>query len=516
MGRWSLRRWAGATAATLVLASGCGTTVHSGRGRSSDSNPSGGLAASDAGSPAAGGGPANSLPGGGGGAGGGAAGASQAGAASRRVPGAGAGTGGPASQATRQASVVRLGVIYLKGLDAAYKSAGAKSATTDSQADYAAVVNDINVHGGIAGRRVLPFYYAIDAASATAPADQLQAACTHFTQDQPVDVVLSYTPGSGGVLVSCLRARRVPLVIGSNEADVSADSLSGSPMLWEPAEVSLDRLEQVLPRFLIGAHWADARWGSDPRCATVETRIGVVTFDQPDWRSAYTKNLAPEFEATGHKVYDVAFLSVSGNTANQLADASAAVQNAVLKFSTDCVDHVVFVSNVAVDYLFMNVAEQQQYAPRYGLSSLEAPPVIIQNLANPRTQLTGSIGVGWSPFSDVNIQDFDAAARAPGQRCMDVLKRAGLAPVDNNSSILAAPSCEGPYFAAAAFGRWLDSPPSNGLVDAVNGLGSSYQPTGTFSASFRATQHDGASAYRALTFVDSCTCYRYGSGLQPW
>src|SRR5207302_67216 len=189
----------------------------------------------------------------------------------------------------------------------------------------------------------------------------------------------------------------VPLVIGSNEADVSADSLSGSPMLWEPAEVSLDRLEQVLPRFLIGAHWADARWGSDPRCATVETRIGVVTFDQPDWRSAYTKNLA-----------------------------------------------------------------------------------------NPRTQLTGSIGVGWSPFSDVNIQDFDAAARAPGQRCMDVLKRAGLAPVDNNSSILAAPSCEGPYFAAAAFGRWLDSPPSNGLVDAVNGLGSSYQPTGTFSASFRA------------------------------
>ena len=99
------------------------------------------------------------------------------GAGSPRVPGsgAGAGTGGPAVQASRQSTVVRLGVIYLKGLNAAYKSAGAKSATTDSQADYAAVINDINVHGGIAGRRVLPYYYAIDAASATAPADQLQA-----------------------------------------------------------------------------------------------------------------------------------------------------------------------------------------------------------------------------------------------------------------------------------------------------------------------------------------------------
>src|SRR5438132_8551125 len=121
MGRGSLWRWAGAAAATLVLAAGCGTTVHSGRRGSAGSNSSGGLAASDAGSPAGAGGPAGSLPGGAGGSGGTPGGASPSGGAgSPRVPGSGAGaaTGGPAVQASRQSTVVRLGGLYLQGLDA--------------------------------------------------------------------------------------------------------------------------------------------------------------------------------------------------------------------------------------------------------------------------------------------------------------------------------------------------------------------------------------------------------------
>jgi hypothetical protein len=402
-------------------------------------------------------------------------------------------------------------------LQAAYEAAGAKSSTTDSEADYKAVIASIDAHGGIRGIPLVGYYYAINAASTTDPDTQLQAACDHFTEDQKVDMVATYTPGGlGDSLLECLRSRGVPVVDGAAGADLSAGALASDPGWWEPGEVSLNRLEQILPAVLASEGWADARWGSDPRCAAVgKPRVGVVTFDGADWQQAYSQDLVPAFQRLGTPVYDAAFLNVSGTTANQLAEASSGVQSAVLKFSSECIDHVVFVSNVAVDYLFMNVAEQQQYSPRYGLSSLEAPPVIIQNLANPGTQLNGAVGYGWSPFSDVDTTEFDATASAPGARCVAVLHAAGLAPTDNNSALLALPSCEGPYFAAAAFGRWLASAPGTTLVQAVNSLGSSYQSSGAFGSSFDAVQHDGAASYRQLAFVGSCTCFRYTSPLRP-
>ena len=519
MGRLNRRRSTAWAAVVLLLAAGCGTTVRTtngGRASPSDqglsaqgSTPqgrgSGSVTGSQPGaSPLGQGVPANAEPNG----------VAPVGSEGASVA-SGAATA-PRSPSSRPSTVVRMGVVYLKSLAAAYKAAGAKSATTDSQADYAAVVADINAHGGIAGRRLEATYFAIDSSSTTDPATQDKSACTFFAQDHPVDIVVSYSPGLGDVLATCLHGYGIPLVVGANESDVSASTLTSDATLWEPAEVSLDRLERELPGSLAAQHWVDARWGSKPGCTAFGPRIGVITFDQPDWHYAYSHDLAPAFQAVGHQVYDVAFLSVSGNSASQLADASAAVQSAVLRFSSDCVDHVVFVSNVAVDYLFMNVAEQQHYNPRYGLSSLEAPPVIIQNLANPASQLQGTIGVGWSPFSDVDMQDFDATARAPAQRCLQVLQRAGLAPVDNNSAILAVPSCEGPYFAAAAVDRWLASPSGATLTDTVNGLASTYQPTGTFSARFDPTEHDGASSYRIIGFVDSCDCFRYTSGLRQW
>lgn len=406
-------------------------------------------------------------------------------------------------------------MVYLTGLDAVYKTAGAKSATTDSLADYKAVINWINAHGGVAGTKMVASYYAINSESSTSPDTQLSAACSYFTQDVHVDVVVTYTPGQSDELVDCLKAKGVPVVDAYSEADVSAAALNADAYFWEPAQVNLDRLSDVLPPALIAEHWIDGRWGSVARCATVTSaRVGVVTFEGPDWQQAYTHDLAPTFARLGHPVYDAVFLSVSGTSANQLADASAGVQNAVLKFSSECIDHVVFVSNVAVDYLFMNVAQSQGYQPRYGLSSLEAPPVIIQNLASPGSQLQGALGVGWSPYSDVETANFDALSKAPAAKCINILTQAGLAPTDNNSAILALPSCDGPFFVQAAFDRWITGPSGSTLLDAVNGLGSSYEPSGTFSGLIDAQRHDGAQSYRDLTFVPKCTCFEYTSGLK--
>ena len=500
-----------------VLAAGCGTTVSGAAAGAADT------AASSDGLTVPGS-PATWLPAGGG---------PEAGAA----PGTGtttdAGGGstvagqqpvtGPVAQSAPAALtttatgklVVPLGVVYLKGLDQAYKAVnGGKSSATDSKADYDAVITWLNAQPG--ARVVLkPSYYAIDASSTTSQADQQQAACANFTSDVHVSLVVSYTSGQEGALALCLQKRGIPVIDGAAGASVGSSIQREIPDLWQPSQLSLDRVGALEASYLVRNQWVDKRWGSAARCAAITTpRIGVVTFDRPDWRAAYTNAVAPTFKSLGHPVYDVKFLAVSGSTAEQLAQASSGAQNAVLKFSSECIDHVAFVGNVALDYLFMNVAQQQGYSPRYGLSSLEAPPVIVQNLAQPTAQLHGAIGPGWSPYSDIDMSVMDKASQASAAQCRAILKHGGLAPTDNNSMILALPSCDGPMFAVAVFDRWLASGRSGSLLDVVNAIGSSYRPAGTFSASLDANHHDGAATYRGFAYVDGCTCFRYTTALQ--
>lgn len=410
---------------------------------------------------------------------------------------------------------VKVGVVYLKGLDQAYGAvSGGKSASTDSQGDYATVIAAINARPG-SRLKLAPIYYAVDASSTTSQADQQQGACAYFTSDKHVDVVMSYTAGSNGALATCLQQHHIPIVDGFPTAETGAGTFAKLAGLWAPSQLSLDRLGALEPRYLVDNHWVDKQWPASPNCATVTTpRIGVVTFDRPDWRATYDHVVAPTFKALGHPVYDAVFIQVSGSTGQQVAQASSAAQNAVLKFSSECIDHVAFISNVVVDYLFMNVAAQQGYTPRYGLSSLEAPPTVVQNLpTSAASQLHGSMGPGWAPYADVSIADFDATAKAPGAACVQLLTKGGHAPTDNNSATLAMPSCDGPMFVAAVFDKWIASGGNASLLSIVNGLGSSYRPAGTFSASYNDRRHDGAVAYRGFAFVDACKCFRYNSGL---
>jgi hypothetical protein len=405
--------------------------------------------------------------------------------------------------------VLPLGVIYLKGLDQAYKAVGASSSTTDSKSNYETVIKALNARPD--ARVVLKAsYYAVDASSTQSQADQLEAGCQYFVSDVHVTVVASYSPGAEGALAKCLQKHGIPLMDGSTAAYVGESVERTLPDLWQPSQLTLDRVGALEASYLVRNHWVDKRWGSAARCSTItQPRIGVVTFDRPDWRAAYANATAPTFKSLGHPVYDAVFLAVSGSTAEQLAQASSGAQNAVLKFASECVDHVAFVGNVALDYLFMNVAQQQGYNPRYGLSSLEAPPVIVQNLAQPGAQLHGAMGPGWSPYSDVDMSVLDKASQAPAARCRSILKKGGQEPSDNNSMLLAMPSCEGPMFAVAVVERWLAGGKAGSLLDVVNGLGSSYQPVGTFSGRLDASHHDGAAEYRGFAYVDGCTCFRY-------
>ena len=495
----------------LTLSAACGSTVQARTSSTSALTGGDGLAPSATGGQLGGGSDATT--------GGSTVGSTGAVGGSTATSGGTTGLPDPTDGATlpgpRHVTSMRVGVIYLKGLDQAYAALGASSKSSDSHAAYEAVFRAINKGDLAGGVKLVPTYYAIDASSTQSQATQIEAACQYFTADHPSDIVVSYTRGSGGGLPHCLAAKGIPLVNGFSEANSDDATFAANPLYWEPSQLSLDAVEKLIAHHLVTSHYLDARWPSATSCATTNgPRLGVVTFDRPEWRAAYSRSLAPAFKALGHPVYDVIYIAVSGSTAEQVSQASTGAQSAVLKFSSECVDHVVFVSNVALDYLFMDVAEQQGYRPRYGLSSLEAPPIAMGSLTNAANQLHGAMGPGWSPYSDVDVADFDATAKAPAAQCIRILSAAQVAPTDNNSATLALPACEGPLFVAAVVSRWARANVSTSLLDVVDALGSSYRPVGAYGAQLEPRRHFGAASYRAFAFSDGCSCFRYTSGLR--
>src|SRR5213078_4705671 len=89
------------------------------------------------------------------------------------------------------ATTVTVGVAYQANLDAANRALGGDKITSGNQVDEAKIlVQDINNHGGLAGRRLIPEFFAYDAQSAQPYDAQDQAACAHFTQDVKVFAVI--------------------------------------------------------------------------------------------------------------------------------------------------------------------------------------------------------------------------------------------------------------------------------------------------------------------------------------
>src|SRR4051812_3012953 len=87
------------------------------------------------------------------------------------------------------ATTIKVGVTYTANGEAANAALGASAITRGDEKGYMkAVIDDINERGGIAGRKLVPVYFAYDAQSAESKDAQDQAACAALTQDNHVFV----------------------------------------------------------------------------------------------------------------------------------------------------------------------------------------------------------------------------------------------------------------------------------------------------------------------------------------
>ena len=416
-------------------------------------------------------------------------------------------SGGPVQQALGPgitASTIYIGAGYNINQAAANAAVGGGGAGgSDIRDAYNVMINLINSQGGVKGRKLSPVYYGVDATSSQTADQQAQAACAKWTQDNKVFIILG----------------------GQQPADRECAKKAGTVLYWSPAgSNTLPETFTQYPHFveITGLNLVRAgqvtidgmrRQGYFNRGA----RIGIVAWDDPAYRAAVTRGYVPALKSHGLGVaVDPIYIHAPQNI-QDLAGATADVNNAVLKLSTRGVDHVMLLDGPVgvcaggcLGLEFLQRAKAQHYQPRYGMNENNLPIEALDAGFYPPDQLRGTIAVLWGDGN--KSQDAGWRTNAARDRCEKIMREHGVEMGDVNSHGAAIEACEEMWFLLAVVAKLGTAPLTvDNFMAGVNALGGSYGPVSAYGTHFSPTQHDGISAARNVEFVDSCTCFRYTS-----
>jgi hypothetical protein len=504
----------------LGLTAACGSTVPLAQQRAAESagvaEANGGLGGTGAAGGAAAGTGAVGAPGGA--ASTGSSGQPIGGAAPAAAGGPSAGSGSPASSgATGSLSGstasnagngpgVTPTTIYVAGAydpdassaDAALGAANANPG--DTKAETEAMVNWINAHGGVDGRKVSIVWYQASVQNDSTTTDE--QGCQTWTQDHKVFILGAGTP----ILDQCTaNEHAVALDFGAiteettqMDARYPADIDVTGPTIDHSMEITINGLQKQ-GYFSKGA------------------KLGIVTWDDPYYHYGVAAGADPALSRIGISPSSVAVEYITPPASyGDLGATSSSVQSAVLKFRTAGIDHVLLfdgpsgVNSSGVLFLeWMQQANSQLYYPRYGLNSTSGFSALASDV--PSKELVNSIGVGWEPLLDETSTDYPKSKLDPqGQLCMQIMAAAGQSESSNNAVAIQTAICDEFFFMQKALAG-VKPLNQRTAVDAIDAIGN-YTPIETFGVHVSASQHDGLELVRNTSFYSSCDCYRYTSG----
>lgn len=476
-----------------ALLAACGTTVPAAQqqlGGSSGLGTSGDLTATTSGGTATGGTTGTAL----GGSTGGSASSLGTGTGSTAVPGTA--TGAAPSTSSGSAPVagvtdktpVRVGFELIRGGNAAISAAfGTPVNFGDGKLEVTAIVDDINAHGGLNGRKILPFFASWDVASKDAGRE---ATCRSLAEDSKVTFMITVI-NLAQPFISCAAKHGIPVINSSLGAgDLTIYQQYGS-FLFSPGMMNLDRELRLV---LETAHSA--------RRISPSTKVGVIvdSVEDPQYQRVYKRTVDPLLTRYGvpHESFAV----------QQQSDVSAAV----LRFSTDGVKVVFWVApSGVIEILFMQTAEQQRYRPDYGMGDSSSTWFV--GSTAPPEQVKHIFGVGSLPLANIDSRQYPTTPRE--KACLDLIRKKGENNGERHSSITATVYCEAIYAFQAVAERVSGRLTPASFRSAYAGVGTGYAPVTTFRTDFANGRHDNASAYRLMAYRDSCTCVTYTSGVLP-
>ena len=370
-------------------------------------------------------------------------------------------------------------VVASNSTDAAFKAAGVGALQVgDQMAQARAVIDDLNAHGGLAGRRIQPFFHTPDSSSSSyEEADQVT--CAAFTQDGHVAFVIS-TVAHTQVLHACLAKAHIPLLddgLGLYDTKVVVPGLLFMPSGWLLDRLMRDEIDAL------------ARMGflSDPG------KVGVLLYDIPTSQRVLHDTVLPRLAHYGKTQVDVA--------ASPFTTEGASNQQAnVLKFRNDGVTRVIQIAFSPIG--FMVAAESQAYHPRYALDSNVGPDTIRQTV--PAAQLNGMVGVGWVPSSDTGSA---TPVTAAGRRCLALMRKTGQDTTNSTTASLMEEFCDAGWFLQAATDAAHDAT-AQGLLGGAR-LTHGFASASSFAADMTTGRPDGLSGYRDIAYSGGCSCIQY-------
>ena len=430
--------------------------------------------------------------------------------------------GSSASAAVRSTAVgpgvtadkIFVGLSYAVNSSAANTAIGAAGITQgDTKREHEIVIEDINSHGGVAGRKIEPVWYEQDGAS-TASYDVIdQQMCETWTKDSQVFAAMRAGTEN---LLQCLRSRGVVL-ISDDLSSSDAARFRKYPEYIEVAMMNLDRAASLEVAALKTQGYFGGWNAVAGAPATTKPKVGIITYDGPSWDHAVDETLVPALGSAGYAPAAEDIIRVrEENSTSDAGATAAAVSNAVLKLRSDNVTHVlVFDERGLITLFFTRNADSQGYRPRYGFTTRNGVQALVDSAALPTNQLIGSKGIGWLPSIDipasVNTRN-GPYSNDVRRKCLALLESKGITFSDVNAETIGMGICSSWWFFRDAVNAAGGIMNRAAFMEGVHKLGTSYLNAGNFANRFSPTQHDGVAAYRQLGFDEGCRCMKYTSG----
>jgi len=507
------RGWAAyAVPAVLLLAlTGCGTTVQGASGAVNGDGTTipvpGGSAAAPAGEQGISGGLPQGASSTSGGAGVGPdAPGSHAGAAG--TGGASGGVLGRRSVPGVTATQIKVGMVYLKGNDEANRAAGVPIVRGDEKRYWQTVVDEVNARGGIAGRKLLPVYYALDAQSTQTIATQEQAACAHFTQDTRVFAVLS--AGSTDFEACIARVGVLHATPGSNVGFDQAFYQRYPTYFGQ--RPSQERLQADLVSSLVRQRYFTGWDTLRGAPAGSKPKVGLLVVDRSYITGPMNKVLVPALSKAGYPVDPSAIYTAPATPSVQEAGpGSAAVQGAVLGFRQKGVTHVIVLDvNGSTTLLFAQQSSNQAYYPRMGVTTASGIQALYDTKLLQPKQLNGAMGLGWGPIGDLPAGKSDTYLSKAAPQCLEVMKRrAGLTFGSMVAAAIALYSCDAVFTFAATLQGVGTALTLTSAVRAYESIGRGLVSASVGRLFFSPTHHDGLEIAYDWAWDAACPCMRY-------
>ena len=431
--------------------------------------------------------------------------------------GGGTGAGGSGGAGTGRAGAVNSGsgplrMAYLvpdfTGVGAIFGTdpTGGDEGAEAGEREFQALIDDVNKSGGIHGRPIEARGFRFTIAE-QADEPRLVERCVEITEDyKPAYVIDTHIMGFASAQQCFAQHGAVLVTLGSTLTEKVLRDLHPYVVT---TDATVDRMFAALvPKLEETGYLRNAR-------------VGVLLDNTASSEGPYGRILEPALTRAGAKPVAVARATHTDQ---------GGIQNAVLRFRSQNVSHVLIIGSVLHFVGFSNAAEAQGYRPRYGFSDYFTAASSSASLGNV-DQLRNAVAVlscnslacivenASRSSADVETP-YDPNAITPGfRRCLDTLSRVRgtdyYRPAEAGSSSSVVWICD-------HFLLWLDAAraadprlqPSQ-FAAAVRAIGRGFASPRIFATDFSDGRQAAATHFAAGVFDGQCRCYVRSTNWTP-